>query len=166
MNGYFHDLYYSLSVDILIAYTLEEISLFIIFFRVWRWALLELKLCLVLENSMLSWVMLLFHVIWLDSIISGGTPTILCVSFHYFTYSIISIPHLFLIIFISAFTFYVISEFFSSLFSISVSCKFVSYGIQCIHCMSSPWVLVSLHMLLILVSSHQGHCLFNRGNSL
>ena len=101
-------------------------------------------------TSMLSSVILLFHVIWQDSTILGGTPTNLWVSFHDIISFIISIP-IFSHCFHFCIHFLCDLRVFSSLSSRSVSCKFVFYPIQCIHFISSPWVLVSSHILLILV---------------
>lgn len=101
-------------------------------------------------TSMLSSIMLLFHVIWQDSIILGGTHTNLWVSFHCIISFIISIP-IFSHCFHFCIHFLCDLRLFSSLSSRSVSCKCVFYPTQCIHFISSPWVLVSLHILLILV---------------
>lgn len=46
-------------------------------------------------TSIISWIMPLFYLNWWDSIIFGGTSTILWVAFHHFICPVVSVPMLF-----------------------------------------------------------------------
>ena len=147
----FKILYYSLNFKLLKACVLEEISIYYLYQNM----VMSSPKAKALLNagkrmSVLSWVMLLFHLVWLDSINFGGMPPFLgihvTISFvpEYLSLSFFSC-HFHLLIHVPC-----DQECFSSFSSVSPSYKFVFCSIQCICFMSSHWVLVSAPFLLIL----------------
>lgn len=116
-------------------------------------------------TSIISWIMPLFYLNWWDSIIFGGTSTILWVAFHHFICPVVSVPMLF------SHYFHLFSHFWCDLRVFLQCLLFTKLQIcllvhpMCLFYIFSLWVTFTVLSSYLGLSSHQGPFLLNRGKS-